>query len=68
MGISTWQLLILAVIIVLLFGTKRLRTLGTDVGTAIRQFKQSMSGDSKDLEDNRADNKSAQKESKSEVS
>ncbi len=68
MGISTWQLLILAVIIVLLFGTKRLRTLGTDVGTAIRQFKQSMSGDSKDLEDKRPDNESAQKESKSEVS
>lgn len=47
MGISTWQLLILAVIIVLLFGTKRLRTLGTDVGTAIRQFKQSMSSEEK---------------------
>ena len=29
-GISIWQLLIILVIIVLLFGTKRLRGIGTD--------------------------------------
>ena len=30
-GISIWQLLIILVIIVLLFGTKRLRNIGTDL-------------------------------------
>lgn len=48
MGISTWQLVILALIIALLFGTKKLRSVGSDVGTAIRQFKQSMSSADKD--------------------
>ena len=38
-GISIWQLLIIAVIVVLLFGTKKLRNLGTDLGSAIKGFK-----------------------------
>lgn len=44
-GISTWQLLIIAVIVVALFGTKKLRSLGTDVGGAIKGFKNAMSDD-----------------------
>ena len=31
-GISIWQLLIVLVIVLLLFGTKKLRNLGTDLG------------------------------------
>lgn len=38
-GISIWQLLIVLVIVALLFGTKKLRTLGGDLGSAIRGFK-----------------------------
>ncbi len=41
-GISIWQLLIILVIIVLLFGTKRLRNIGTDLGSAIRGFRNSI--------------------------
>jgi sec-independent protein translocase protein TatA len=41
-GISIWQLLIVLAIVVLLFGTKRLRTLGTDLGGAIKGFRKSM--------------------------
>ena len=41
-GISIWQLLIVLVIIVLLFGTKKLRSLGGDLGSAIKSFKQSV--------------------------
>lgn len=41
-GISIWQLLIVLVIIILLFGTKKLRSLGGDLGSAIKNFKQSM--------------------------
>lgn len=41
-GISVWQLLIVLAIIILLFGTKKVRSLGGDVGSAIKNFKQSM--------------------------
>ncbi|OAN17805.1 preprotein translocase subunit TatA [Photobacterium jeanii] len=44
-GISIWQLAIIAIIVALLFGTKRLRTLGGDVGTAINGFKSAMKDD-----------------------
>lgn len=50
MGISVWQLTIIAVIIALLFGTKRLRTLGSDVGTTIKGFKEALSDDSKSID------------------
>ena len=41
-GISIWQLLIIALIIVLLFGTKKLRSLGSDLGGALKGFKSAM--------------------------
>jgi sec-independent protein translocase protein TatA len=41
-GISIWQLLIVAVIVVLLFGTKKLRNLGGDLGSAVKGFKNAM--------------------------
>jgi sec-independent protein translocase protein TatA len=41
-GISVWQLLIILVIVVLLFGTKKLRSMGGDLGSAIKNFKDSM--------------------------
>nr|VFK46903.1 MAG: sec-independent protein translocase protein TatA [Candidatus Kentron sp. TC]VFK60192.1 MAG: sec-independent protein translocase protein TatA [Candidatus Kentron sp. TC] len=41
-GISIWQLLIILVIIVLLFGTKKLRNIGSDLGDAIKSFRSSM--------------------------
>jgi sec-independent protein translocase protein TatA len=53
-GISIWQLLIILVIVVLLFGTKKLRSLGGDLGSAIKNFKDSMQEgkDSVDDKDN----------------
>lgn len=44
-GISVWQLLIVLAIVIMLFGTKRLRTLGGDLGSAIKGFKKSMQDD-----------------------
>lgn len=44
-GISIWQLLIIAVIVVLLFGTNKLRTLGSDLGASIKGFKKAMNDD-----------------------
>lgn len=46
-GISIWQLLIVLAIVVMLFGTKRLRSLGGDVGSAIKGFKNAMSDEDK---------------------
>ena len=43
--ISPWQLLIVLAIVILLFGTKKLRNIGTDLGGAIRGFKKSMNDD-----------------------
>jgi len=41
-GISIWQLVIVLIIIILLFGTKKLRSLGGDLGSAIKNFKHSV--------------------------
>lgn len=41
--LSIWHWLILLAIILLVFGTKRLRNIGSDVGAAIRDFRKSMS-------------------------
>jgi len=41
-GISVWQLLILLVVVILIFGTKKLRTLGGDLGGAVKGFKKAM--------------------------
>lgn len=42
MGVSIWSLLIVLLIVALLFGTKRLRNIGGDLGSAIRGFKESI--------------------------
>ena len=42
MGISIWQLLIILAIVLVLFGAKRLRSVGSDLGAAIKGFKQSI--------------------------
>ncbi len=39
MGISVWQLVIILVIVLVLFGTKRIRNLGSDLGSAIKGFR-----------------------------
>lgn len=44
-GISLGKLLLIALLIVLLFGTKKLNTLGSDLGNALKGFKKAMSDD-----------------------
>lgn len=48
-GISIWQLLIVLAIVVLLFGTKKLKNLGSDLGGAVKGFRSAM-----DNEDSKA--------------
>jgi len=41
-GLSIWHWLIVLVIVVLVFGTKKLGTIGKDLGSAVRGFKEGM--------------------------
>jgi len=63
-GISIWQLLIILVIVALIFGTKKLRGIGGDLGGAVKGFKNALNDDSKDGEsESEVDSqKSAEKE------
>ena len=49
-GISIWQLLIILAIVVMLFGTKRLRSLGSDLGSAVKGFRSSMQDEESNTE------------------
>jgi sec-independent protein translocase protein TatA len=51
-GISIWQLLIILVIVLLLFGTKKLKGIGSDLGGAVKGFKDSMSDEEKTAQEN----------------
>jgi len=47
-GMSPGSLLLIAIIVVLLFGTKKLRGLGEDLGEALRGFKRGLNEDDKE--------------------
>ncbi|MEM7055222.1 MAG: twin-arginine translocase TatA/TatE family subunit [Pseudomonadota bacterium] len=50
-GISPWQLLIVLLIVLLIFGTKKLRNVGGDLGSAIRDFRKGVSEGDKESAD-----------------
>jgi len=50
-GISMWQLLIVLLIVVLIFGTKRLKSIGGDLGGALKSFRKAMDSDDKETGD-----------------
>lgn len=54
-GISIWQLLIILAIVIMLFGTKRLRTLGSDLGSAVKGFRKSIKDDDSTAESTEAE-------------
>lgn len=47
-GISIWQLLIVLAIVIMIFGTKKLKSLGSDLGSAVKGFRQSVTDKSED--------------------
>ncbi len=49
-GIGIWQLLIILVIVLLLFGTKRLKNIGSDLGNAVKGFKGAIKDGEKETE------------------
>jgi len=44
-GLSIWHWLIVLLVVVLIFGTKKLRNIGQDLGGAVKGFKEGMKGD-----------------------
>jgi sec-independent protein translocase protein TatA len=42
MGIGIWELVVLLLIVLVLFGTKRLRNIGGDLGSAIKSFRSAL--------------------------
>ncbi len=51
-GISPMQLLIILVIVVLIFGTKKLRNMGGDLGSAVKGFKKAIDDKDADFDPN----------------
>ena len=47
-GISIWQLLIILAIVIMIFGTKKLKSLGADLGSAVKGFRQSVTDKTED--------------------
>ncbi|MFL0806301.1 MAG: twin-arginine translocase TatA/TatE family subunit [Oceanobacter sp.] len=56
-GISIWQLLIILAIIILIFGTKKLRNIGGDLGGAIKSFKKAVNEEDASAADSKPENK-----------
>jgi sec-independent protein translocase protein TatA len=48
MGISIWQALIVLAVVILLFGTSRLKNVGSDLGSALKGFKKAIKDEDKD--------------------
>jgi sec-independent protein translocase protein TatA len=44
-GLSIWHWLIVLLVVVLIFGTKKLRNIGSDLGGAVKDFKEGMRSD-----------------------
>jgi len=59
MGISIWQLVIVLGIVILLFGTKKLRNMGGDLGSAINSFKKAVKTGEKDADKSLEENSSS---------
>ena len=49
MGISIWQLLVVLLIVALVFGTKKLRSMGGDLGSAVKSFRSAIKETEKEV-------------------
>jgi len=56
-SIGIYQLIVVLIIVLLVFGTKRIRNIGSDLGAAVREFRKGVSddGDEETAEDSAAD-------------
>ncbi len=54
-GIGIWQMIIVLIIVLLLFGTKKLKNIGGDLGNAIKGFKKAVKDEGKEATDTAED-------------
>ena len=54
-GISIWQLLIILLVVLVLFGSKKLRSIGSDLGQGIKGFKKAINEDESKVNDKSKD-------------
>ena len=54
-GISFWQILIILVVILILFGCKKIRTMGSDLGEGLKGFKKAIKDEDKSSESKQED-------------
>ena len=66
MGISMPQLLIILLVVALIFGTKKLRNMGNDLGSAVKGFKKGISDDKQEIKDQTIDDEVSQANSNKE--
>lgn len=63
MGFNIWNVVIVLLIVILLFGTKKLRNVGGDLGSALKGFKKALSEDETNADKKEADKTDADFES-----
>lgn len=63
MGFNIWNIVIVLLIVILLFGTKKLRNVGGDLGSALKGFKKALSDDDTSTDKKDADKSDADFES-----
>lgn len=63
-GISVWQLLIILLIVVVIFGPKRIKNIGSDLGHALKSFRSAVNDPEKEEESSTAalENKESNKD------
>ncbi|VAW48060.1 Twin-arginine translocation protein TatA [hydrothermal vent metagenome] len=66
MGISMPQLLIILLVVALIFGTKKLRNMGNDLGSAVKGFKKGITDDDKQELDDQTEDEVSQANSNKE--
>ncbi|VAX10210.1 Twin-arginine translocation protein TatA [hydrothermal vent metagenome] len=62
MGIGVWQLVIILLIVLLLFGAKRLRNIGGDLGSAVKGFRSAIKDEEKGADKNAGEAQIEQRE------
>lgn len=67
-GIGPWQLLIVLVIVIAIFGTKKLRNVGTDLGGAVKGFKDAMGEGEKEQDQKQINQQNADSDNQTETS
>lgn len=67
MGIGIWQLVIILLIVLLLFGAKRLRNIGSDLGSAVKGFKKAVKDEDKSTESSEPTEQIEKREAEGEV-